>query len=187
MRRCESCNRPLRDPESLQRGYGPGCWAALTHIERAAVRHRLAMEAETVGEPAHRAWARPSTSAAGATDAADAGPVVRSGRVASVLSAAPAPEPCPPERSDSALAVAAAWIVGLLTLLGLLLFWQWVLLGIGVVTGMAVTGLLIERVQERRQAVEPAPGLVRSVAREAEDIATAVGSRTVPTTPSGAM
>jgi hypothetical protein len=184
MRRCESCNRPLKDPASRELGYGPGCWARLTHIDRAAVRERLRVEAEAADDAARRARTRV---AATASTGATAETVPTASTVPSLAEATPPPEPCPPQRSDSVLAMAAAWTVGLLTVLGLLMFWQWVLLGAGVVTGLAVTGLLIEHVQERRHAAEDAPRLVRSVAREAEDIATAVGSRTVPTTPSGAM
>jgi hypothetical protein len=200
MRRCESCNRPLRDPQSRELGYGPGCWARLSHLERTAVRDRLALAAEADGDPVPSVAAR---SAASATGAERTTRTTRSQRAAgrahaardvqaaasgtAVASATPAPAPCPPRRSDSALAVIAAWTVGLLTVLGLAMFWQWVLLGAGVVAGLAVTGLLIERVQERRLAAESAPTLVRSVAREADELATAVGSRTVPTTPSGAL
>lgn len=30
MRRCGLCNRPLRDRESVQLGFGPACWARLS-------------------------------------------------------------------------------------------------------------------------------------------------------------
>jgi hypothetical protein len=26
MQRCKRCNKPLKDKESIERGYGPGCW-----------------------------------------------------------------------------------------------------------------------------------------------------------------
>lgn len=28
--KCQRCGRKLTDPESIQRGYGPECWAELT-------------------------------------------------------------------------------------------------------------------------------------------------------------
>lgn len=26
---CAKCHRPLSDPKSIERGYGPDCWAAI--------------------------------------------------------------------------------------------------------------------------------------------------------------
>jgi hypothetical protein len=173
MGRCGSCNRPLRDPQSIRLGYGPGCWARLGYAERTAVRASLAESA--IDSP------RPSPAE----------------RDTLVTATTPAPEPCPPERSDSALAVIAAWTVGLILVLALVLFWRWFLLGLGIVAATAVTGLLVEHVRERRLVLEqlrerglPADGppmLVRSVARERDEIAPSIGSRSVPTTPSGAL
>ena len=166
MSRCESCNRPLRDPRSIELGFGPGCWARLAHTERAAVRASLHVES------------------AGSDDATQPAPAGLSTQVASPV---PAPAPRPPQRSDSALAVLASWVVGLLVVLALVLFWRWLLVGIGIVGAAAVSGLLIEHVQERRLAAARRPARERPVAREADEIAPAVGSRTVPTTPSGAI
>lgn len=38
---CKSCHRPLRDPVSLARRYGPDCWAA-EHPESAPRRRKAA-------------------------------------------------------------------------------------------------------------------------------------------------
>jgi hypothetical protein len=170
MSRCGSCNRPLRDARSIELGFGPGCWARLGFTEREAVRASLRVAAEEA-------------------EATRPAPV---GSSTLVASAAPAPDPAPPERSDSALAVVASWVVGLTLVLALLLFWRWLLLGIGIMGATAATGLLIEHLQERRIAIGrmPTPNLprlVRSVSREADEIATAVGSPTRRTTPSGAL
>jgi hypothetical protein len=173
MSRCGSCNRPLRDARSIELGFGPGCWARLDYTEREAVRARLRLAAEA----AERRRPAPEATAP---------------RVAAVT--AP-PEPAPPQRSDSVLATLAAWAVGLTLVLALILFWRWLLVGIGILGATAMAGLLIERLQERGVAIPGLPKLVRSVSREADEIAatmgprpsTAVGSRSMPTTPTSAM
>jgi hypothetical protein len=173
MSRCGSCNRPLRDSRSIELGFGPGCWARLDYTEREAVRARLRAAAEV----------------AKATRPAQVGPA------AMIASATPAPDPAPPQRSDSALAVIGAWVVGLTLVLGLFLFWKWLLIGAGLLAATAVSGLVIEHLQERRIATGAVPRLLRSVSREADGLASAmgarsanaVGSRSMPTTPTSAV
>lgn len=53
LRTCGKCGKPLRDSESLRRGFGPECWLALqaphysAQGEEAAV--RLALERTEIG------------------------------------------------------------------------------------------------------------------------------------------
>jgi hypothetical protein len=97
----------------------------------------------------------------------------------SVVGPTPVPTPRPPQRSDSALAVMASWVVGLVTVLALVMFWQWVLLGLGLMGATAATGLLVEHLQERRLAAEGSPALVQAVSRKTAELGEAVraGSR----------
>jgi hypothetical protein len=157
MSRCGSCNRPLRDPRSVELGFGPGCWERLHPVERAMV--QASLESAT-----------PS-----AFGAAGVAPEDRP----SLAGVGPMPTPRPPQRSDSALAVLGSWAVGLVTVLALVMFWQWLLIGLGLMAATAATGLLVERIQERRVAAEGAPALMQAVSRRKDEIgeAVAAGSR----------
>jgi hypothetical protein len=155
MRRCGSCNRPLRGTRSVRLGYGPNCWDRLDEAERTAVFARLRAE-----NAARR-------------------------RIAELAATAPTPVPRPPQRSDSPLAIILAWSTGLLAVLAVVALWRWLLLGIGLLVATAVAGLVIERVQERRLAAERPLRIVRPYPREGDVPAPRMGTRTVPTTPSG--
>lgn len=40
---CGKCNRPLKDPKSIERGYGPDCWR---EVKAAAAKEEESKESE---------------------------------------------------------------------------------------------------------------------------------------------
>jgi hypothetical protein len=143
-RRCGSCNRPLKDPGSIELGYGPGCWSRLSTTARA-----IALTGG--GGVAESSHAPPLVPVQTATSVApDATPSENAAPAASPAGATTATRSQPPPRSTSPLAVVASWTIVLLAVYVLLEHWRWVLAGVALVAATASVGLLVEHVQRRR-------------------------------------
>jgi hypothetical protein len=123
--RCGSCHRPLRDPGSVELGYGPGCWARLSTTARAVALADREATTESGPEPPPP-------------------PIAAAPPIATVIT------PQVPRRSTSPLAVVASWTIVLLAVYVLLEHWRWVLGGAALVAATALVGLLIEGLQRRR-------------------------------------
>lgn len=125
--RCGLCQRPLRDPASIELGFGPDCWSRLDATARRSVLE-----------------ARPDAAGVAVPALAPPGAGGNPGRT---------PARPPSRRSvASPLAVAGAWAVVLAAVLVLLEYWRFVLVGVALVAVAAGLGLLVERYQHRRPA-----------------------------------
>jgi hypothetical protein len=138
VRRCGLCNRPLRDRESIELGFGPTCWHRLsvvagpTRPPTASVPRALNGSGPPVVGP-EEAQAAPDSPRGGTPGGV---PVMRSTQEV---------------RSDAApVAVAFGWLVVVAAMLALVEYWRWVLVGLAVLVGVAVLGVLLEWLQARR-------------------------------------
>lgn len=71
----------------------------------------------------------------------------------------------------------ASWVAGLLTVLALVMFWRWLLLGLGLMGASVATGLLVERLRVRRLAADGPSAPARALSRSRHAIGEVVTAR----------
>jgi hypothetical protein len=159
--RCGLCNRPLEDEQSLQFGYGPTCWARLSAVAGSAgAGDQQGASGQTCSPTVLRT---PLTVAGTAQQARPTGGREQSGAHTPVHSpvvtggwgGSPGRPRTFERPGDSPALVALGWLLVLGSLVVVVDYWRWVVLGIAALTLLATASAIRARVSARRHVAGP--------------------------------